>query len=106
MILKVGKTFDRAGQRYRAGDAPPPDLDKATLQHYLRHGMLVEVAPAVPARRSRSTAPQHQPAPKPAAPQNTGTAAPEETGTAIAPQEAQQPAPAEAQAQGAAPQAT
>ena len=58
MDLKVGKTFERLGQRYRPGDAAPPDLDKPTVQHYLRHGMLVEVAAAPAARRARAAAPR------------------------------------------------
>lgn len=45
MTLVVAKTFERAGVRYRAGDALPPELDKTTLAHYQRHGM---VRPAVP----------------------------------------------------------
>ncbi len=93
MELKVAKTFDRNGQRYRAGDAPPPDLDKPTVQHYLRHGMLVEAAPAGAPAGRRAAARQKQES-KPAAPQNTGQAGPTETGD-TGPQDSQTAAPAE-----------
>lgn len=93
MELKVAKTFDRLGQRYRAGDAPPPDLDKPTVQHYLRHGMLVEAAPAGAPAGRRAAARLKQES-KPAAPQNTGHAGPTETGE-TGPQDAQMATPAE-----------
>ena len=105
MELKVAKTFDRLGQRYRAGDAPPPDLDKATVQHYLRHGMLVEAAPAAPARQARAAAPRQKQEAKPPAPQSTGGAGPSQTGEA-GPQEAQQAAPAEGSAPSTPPEGT
>lgn len=101
MELKVAKTFDRLGQRYRAGDAPPPDLDKTTVQHYLRHGMLVEAAPASAPSGRRAAARQKQ-EPKPAAQQNTGHAGPAETGE-TGPQDAQKAAPAEGSAPTTAP---
>lgn len=52
----VAKTFARDGKFYRAGDAPPPDLDQATTLHYLRHGMLA-LPKAKPARTRRAAAP-------------------------------------------------
>lgn len=74
----VGKSFLRADVHYRAGAAPPPDLDKVSLQHYLRHGMLTEAAPAEPATPIEPTEPTRTPAPK--------------TARQAAPQEAQAPA--------------
>lgn len=113
MKLLVAKTFDRLGQRYRAGDAPPPDLDKTTVQHYLRHGMLVEAPPNAPARQARTVAPRQKQEAKPPAPQSTGGAGPSQTGVAgptqtgeAGPQEAQQAAPAEGRAPNTAPEGT
>ena len=113
MELKVAKTFDRNGRRYRAGDAPPPELDKTTVQHYLRHGMLVEAPPNAPARQARTAAPRQKQEAKTAAPQSTGGAGPSQTGSAgpaqtgeAGPQEAQPAAPAEGSAPSTAPEAT
>lgn len=65
--MEVAKTFDRNGVRYRPGDPLPEGLDKTTLDHYKRHGMVREVKPgetkpATPTRRSRSAAPKNTPA--------------------------------------------
>lgn len=40
MNLEVAKTFERNSVRYRPGDPLPSDLDKQTLDHYKRHGMV------------------------------------------------------------------
>lgn len=56
--MEVAKTFDRDGKRYRPGDPLPPDLDKTTLAHYQRHGMVREAKPSEnkPATPARKTA--------------------------------------------------
>ncbi|WP_417282656.1 hypothetical protein [Comamonas sp.] len=70
--MEVAKTFDRDGVRYRPGDPLPEGLDKITMDHYKRHGMVREVKPqeAKPAARRGRTAqePKHT---KPAGPANT-----------------------------------
>lgn len=40
MTLEVAKTFERNSVRFRPGDPLPTDLDKQTLDHYKRHGMV------------------------------------------------------------------
>ena len=40
--MEVAKTFDRDGVRYRPGDTLPEGLDRQTLEHYKRHGMVRE----------------------------------------------------------------
>lgn len=55
--MEVAKSFERDGKRYRPGDPLPPDLDKTTLAHYQRHGMVREAKPsenkpAAPARKA------------------------------------------------------
>ena len=77
--MEVAKSFDRAGKRYRSGDPLPPDLDKLTLEHYKRHGMVRESSakpentkPAAPRRRTAPGPTQT----KPASPTNTGAIEP------------------------------
>lgn len=60
--MEVAKTFDRNGVRYRPGDPLPEGLDKVTMEHYKRHGMVreakpSETKPSAPTRR-RATAPK------------------------------------------------
>lgn len=55
--MEVAKSFERDGKRYRPGDPLPPDLDKTTLAHYQRHGMVREAKPSenkpvAPARKT------------------------------------------------------
>lgn len=45
--MQVAKTFDRGGKRYRPGDPLPDGLDKPTLDHYKRYGMVCEAKPEV-----------------------------------------------------------
>jgi hypothetical protein len=56
--MEVAKSFERDGKRYRPGDPLPPDLDKTTLAHYQRHGMVREAKPSEnkPAAPARKTA--------------------------------------------------
>ena len=70
--MEVAKTFDRDGVRYRPGDTLPEGLDKQTLEHYKRHGMVREAKPS----ENKPAAPRRRPAqePKqtrPAGPANT-----------------------------------
>lgn len=87
MSYQAAKTFDRLGTRYRPGDPLPTDLDKATLDHYQRHGMLrepqapAETKPASPRRTRTPAAPKDA---KPAAPQSTAAA---DAASAVPPQE-------------------
>ena len=68
MNFEVAKAFDRNGVRYRTGDPLPPDLDKSTLAHYERHGM-IRSAERAPAEKKPAT-PRNQPrAPRAPAPQ-------------------------------------
>lgn len=45
MEYEIGKTFMRGGALLRPGDDLPEGLDKITLDHYKRHGMVREVKP-------------------------------------------------------------
>ena len=67
--MEAAKTFERNGVRYRPGDALPSDIDKATLEHYKRYGMVREAKPS----ETKPVAPRRRAAPesknvKPAAP--------------------------------------
>lgn len=61
--MDAAKSFIRAGKRYRPGDPLPEDLDKPTLAHYQRHGMVREAAPSEtkPAQPGRKQATPKQP---------------------------------------------
>lgn len=37
--MQVKKTFVADGKKYRPGDTPP-EMDKTTSEHYVRHGMI------------------------------------------------------------------
>ena len=78
--MEVAKTFDRDGVRYRPGDTLPEGLDKQTLEHYKRHGMVREAKPsenkpAAPRRRSAQEPKQT----KPAAPRRRSAQEPKQT---------------------------
>lgn len=62
--MEAAKTFDRNGIRYRPGDALPDDLDKITLAHYQRHGMVREARTPSPSTK-KPAAPRKAPAPRP-----------------------------------------
>lgn len=67
--MQAAKTFDRNGVRYRPGDPLPEGLDKVTLEHYKRHGMVREVRPAeTKPAASRQRKPAEPRQLKPAAP--------------------------------------
>ena len=79
--MEVAKTFDRAGVRYRPGDSLPEGLDKQTLEHYKRYGMVrevrtpgpVEKKPAEPGKNTGAS-PRKRADPKPGESKNaTGT---------------------------------
>lgn len=88
--MKVLKPFNRGGQHYARGSDAPADLDKATIAHYRRHGMVTAedakaaegsstaspAAPAAPARKPRQVSPSET---KPAGPSETKPAAPSGT---------------------------
>lgn len=70
--MEVAKTFDRDGVRYRPGDLLPEGLDKITMDHYKRHGMVREVKPQETkpvVRRGRTAQEPRQT--KPAGPSHT-----------------------------------
>lgn len=61
MEFEVAKTFMRGGTLLRPGDELPEGLDKITLDHYKRHGMVREIKPqeAKPdASKRRTTTPR------------------------------------------------
>lgn len=74
--MEAAKTFIRNGIRYRPGDALPDDLDKITLAHYQRHGMVREARtpspstkkPAVPRKAATPRPPENKSATDTAAP--------------------------------------
>lgn len=69
--MEVAKTFRRDGMLYRPGDELPEGLDKVTLAHYKRHGMIAEpeeTKPAGPARRRSPSRPANT---KPTGPAQT-----------------------------------
>ena len=74
--MEAAKTFDRNGIRYRPGDALPDDLDKITLAHYQRHGMVREARtpspstkkPAAPRKAAPPRPPENKSATDPVAP--------------------------------------
>ena len=69
MTYEIAKVFDRNGRRLRPGSPVPDDVDKTTLEHYRRHGMVREAKPAKPARM-RSPRPAET---KPAEPSRADT---------------------------------
>lgn len=68
MEFEIGKTFMRGGALLRPGDDLPEGLDKITLDHYKRHGMVREVKPqeTKPESSKRRTATQRPKETKPA----------------------------------------
>lgn len=72
------KTFDRGGVRYRRGDKLPDDLDKVTVAHYQRHGMIQQPEP-------EETKPAGPAESKPAAPKKPRAPVPQEAKAADAP---------------------
>jgi hypothetical protein len=85
--MKVLKPFNRGGQHYARGSAAPADLDKATIAHYRRHGMVTAedakaaegsstTSPVAPARKPRQPGSSET---KPAGPTETKPAGPTET---------------------------
>lgn len=85
MTFEAAKTFDRDGVRYRPGDPLPSDLDKQTLDHYKRHGM-VRPASRAPAEKKPATpktpvrTPRQNKVPLPVA---TQTKAPDSVGSGV-----------------------
>lgn len=45
MEYEIGKTFKSGGKLLKPGEPLPDGLDKVTLEHYKRHGMVREVKP-------------------------------------------------------------
>ena len=72
------KTFDRNGVRYRRGDKLPDDLDKVTVAHYQRNGMIQQPKP-------EETKPAGPAESKPAVPKKPRAPVPQETKSADAP---------------------
>jgi len=69
--MQILKTFvDGSGKRHKVGADAPKEWDKATLAHYLRHGMVGE-----PPRARRASKPTST---KPAGPEEIQSAAPQE----------------------------
>ncbi|WP_395026592.1 hypothetical protein [Comamonas odontotermitis] len=69
--MEIAKSFRRDGVLYRPGDALPEGLDKVTLTHYKRYGMIAEpeeTKPAGPARRRSPSRPANS---KPTGPAQT-----------------------------------
>lgn len=70
MSIEIAKPFTRNGHHLRPGDAVPDDVDKPTLEHYRRHGMVREAKPAKPEKPAKAvkptgpTEPAKQPAPQ------------------------------------------
>lgn len=97
--MKIAKPFLRDGVVLQPGDPLPDGIDKQTLAHYERHGMVreddddedarkaVPVKPAPQQRQSR--------APRRPGPSNAPTVAPQNA-TSAAPADALVPAPANA----------
>lgn len=80
--LIVSKPFLRGSKRFRRNDPAPTDLDKPTLNEYLRLGLLVraENKPVGPVRRQDRAEPKRRETPgprttKPAGPADGGAAA-------------------------------
>lgn len=77
--MEVAKTFEREGIRYRPGDPLPEGLDRPTLEHYKRYGMVREVRtpgpaetrPAAPGKNT-GAAPRKRQDPKPEVNKNAG----------------------------------
>ncbi|CAN7202171.1 hypothetical protein LJR118_000606 [Acidovorax sp. LjRoot118] len=72
--MQVAKPFLRDGVVLQPGDPVPDGLDKATLDHYKRHGMVAEPTDTKPRRQAGKTAPKPPPGPnetKPAGPAET-----------------------------------
>ena len=70
MEFEIAKTFMRGGALLRPGDDLPEGLDKITLDHYKRHGMVREVKPqeTKPEASKRRTTTQRPKENKPAGP--------------------------------------
>ncbi len=61
--MQVLKTFVADGKKFRPGDTPP-EVDKVTIEHYVRHGMVGELPKPEP-KKERIAKPSET---KPAAP--------------------------------------
>ena len=74
MEYEIGKTFKSGGKLLKPGDDLPEGLDKITLDHYKRHGMVREVKPqeTKPEASKRRTATLRPKETKPAGPGDNG----------------------------------
>ena len=77
MEFEIAKTFMRGGVLLRPGEELPAGLDKITLDHYKRHGMVREVKPqeAKPDASKRRTTTPRQKEIKPAGPGDSNQSA-------------------------------
>lgn len=77
MEYEIGKTFKSGGKLLKPGEPLPDGLDKVTLEHYKRHGMVREVKPqeAKPEASKRRTATQRPKETKPAGPGDSSQSA-------------------------------
>lgn len=77
MEYEIGKTFKSGGKLLKPGEPLPDGLDKVTLEHYKRHGMVREVTqqetkPEASKRRTATTRPKET---KPAGPGDSSQSA-------------------------------
>lgn len=84
MEYEIGKTFKSGGKLLKPGEPLPDGLDKVTLEHYKRHGMVREVKPqeAKPEASKRRTVTQRPREIKPVGPGDSSQLAGQSVGGA------------------------